>query len=366
MKRGSTGEVVEARDLGDGDTMSSWLAGFERMLPGTAREKRETRAELESHLRDRSRDLMLAGLDADEAARRAIGELGEATEIAASYRATRVETQRRQAMQVAGIGLAAGAVVVSVAALFQGASARQTAQPEMLRLVTPTVVVGEGGVAPASGEKAVATRTGQTLRVVEVAGVEDPVKAKPVELEQYHEPVPDSEAFAKARVTAKLHQVELGTALQAIAEMSKGKIVAQLDALEAGDATVTAEWDGVPLIEVLKQVNVGLAEANRIGVRERDGVLVIAPERVFDAAETSLVAYRVSGVLQKAYGCVSDDGKRAELLEQTLAGMVYRDDWVDHGGTAAEMHYAGGILFVKAPERHHHMVAWILKKLETE
>ena len=94
-----------------GDTISAWLLGFERVMVGTNDEKRETRAELESHLRDRSRDLMLAGLNADEAARRAIDELGEAAEIAASYRATRVDSQRRKVMQVAAIGLDRKSVV---------------------------------------------------------------------------------------------------------------------------------------------------------------------------------------------------------------------------------------------------------------
>ena len=69
MKRVEQEREAGAGSVGSvGDTISAWLLGFERVMVGTNDEKRETRAELESHLRDRARDLMLAGLNADESA----------------------------------------------------------------------------------------------------------------------------------------------------------------------------------------------------------------------------------------------------------------------------------------------------------
>lgn len=389
-------ETREVRAEHATDTISAWLLGFERVMVGTKDEKRETRAELESHLRDRARDLMLAGLNADEAARRAIDELGEAAEIAGSYRATRVETQRRKAMQVAAIGLAAGAAVVSVAAMFQGAGARpmvpeqKVSQTELLPMVRPTVVVSSSNELTSANvatievaePNALATGDAVSLRLaktqdgsVVLRAAKFEVKSGPTEplaLEDYEAPIVESELLSKTTVTVKWQGARVVDALKAIAESSGGKVrvpwerVSAMTDLGVENLIESRDWKNAALEQVLEELNEGLPESGRIVVRDRGEYLEMGPERTFDARETRFVAYRVAGVLEKAYACEAAESDRASALKQTLTAMVYRDDWVDNGGNIAEMHYAGGTLFVKAPERHHHMVAWILRKLSAE
>ena len=394
MKRVEQERGASAGSVGNvGDTISAWLLGFERVMVGTAEEKRETRAELESHLRDRARDLMLAGLNADEAARRAIDELGEAAEIAASYRATRVESQRRKVMQVAAIGLAAGAAVVSVAAMFQGARATPTmASPVMAE---PAMVASS---AVASVEQADPTLTRTTieveksselmagdavsLRLVKLDGETVALRASKVEmaiaasvpltLEDYRAPLEESELLAKTTVTGKVEGARVIDALRAIADGSGGKIRVSLERVESmtecgvENLIGNRAWKGVALVQVMQELSEGLPECGRIVARDRGEYLEVGPARLFDARETRFVAYRVEGVLGRAFSYEADETKRAELLRGTLSAMVYRDDWADNGGSIGEMHYAGGSLFVKAPERHQHMVAWVLRKLSAE
>ena len=66
-------------------TISGWLGVFATMLP--RRQAESIREELETHLRDRVRDLMVGGLNESESTKRAIAELGEAAELAGKYRA---------------------------------------------------------------------------------------------------------------------------------------------------------------------------------------------------------------------------------------------------------------------------------------
>lgn len=408
---------------GGSDTIAAWLDGFSRMMVASEAEKRETRAELESHLRDRSRDLMLAGLNADEAARRAIEELGGAAEIAASYRATRVETQRRQAMQVAGIGLAAGAAVVSIAALFQGAVGRASApapsasgpvatarervdpprftgqlaeievvQPALanpamadpvmveVELVEPSELVVDrtyvvefvksdsGGLALRE-IKPVAAVEAQTVGATAAAGA---FGANPVELEQYYEPMETTEIMLNTKITANLAGATLAEALEAIAAGSGGKVRVPSDRVQAtmepamDQVSITREWKDATMWLVLNELNEGLPDSCRVEARDEGQYVELATARVFDARTMGLVAYRVSGVMAKAFAGEVEEEKKAEKLVQTLTNLVYKDDWIDNGGSIGEMRYAGGMLFVKAPERHQHKVAWILRKLETE
>lgn len=99
------------------DSVSAWLDVMVSMLRLPPAERGEVREELESHLRDRVRDLMLGGLDSEEAMARAVGELGDAADLAERFGAVRRDQRRRSVMNVLGLGVAAGAAVVSIAAL---------------------------------------------------------------------------------------------------------------------------------------------------------------------------------------------------------------------------------------------------------
>ncbi|HYD01427.1 MAG TPA: permease prefix domain 1-containing protein, partial [Phycisphaerales bacterium] len=101
-----------------GDAIDHWLGMFTRFLRLPVEQTRGIRDELDSHIRERVRDLMLAGLSEDEGVRRAIDELGEAAELAAHFHAAH-RPNRRFTMGIAAIGVAAGAAVISIVALTQ-------------------------------------------------------------------------------------------------------------------------------------------------------------------------------------------------------------------------------------------------------
>ncbi|MFT3686010.1 MAG: permease prefix domain 1-containing protein [Phycisphaerales bacterium] len=123
-----------------GDAIEQWLAMFARFLRLPREQTSAIRDELDSHMRERVRDLMLEGLSEDEGMRRAIDELGEAAELAAHFRAAH-KPARRLAMSIAAIGVAAGAAVISVVALTNSQppqSKPETVDVQVVSKVEPT------------------------------------------------------------------------------------------------------------------------------------------------------------------------------------------------------------------------------------
>ena len=77
------------------DAIGVWLDLLVKLLRLPARECEAIRDELESHLRERVRDLVVAGTTEDDAVRVAVGELGDAASLAARYREARAYPRRR-------------------------------------------------------------------------------------------------------------------------------------------------------------------------------------------------------------------------------------------------------------------------------
>ncbi|MBK9188024.1 MAG: hypothetical protein IPM33_03615 [Phycisphaerales bacterium] len=388
-----------------GDTIAAWLDGCERMLPGSPRERRETRAELDTHLRDRARDLMLAGMNADEAARRAIDELGEASEIAASFRATRADTHRRRIMHGTGIGLAAGAAVVSIAALFQGAATGKpgaetpplanptAAKPtladpllgEVVRLNPRQIAVIESdadGTPPAlevttpalermglslvrMNEAAIDTRDA-TVYTIES---EAPALRPPSVSTYMGDDAPS--ALAPFRMTANFDNTPVKEVFEAMAKASgKGVVVswAQMDASHAQElsqARLTFAGTDVAMDDVLTQVNLSIEQpvAPLVARPGPGDTIEIVTQDAVDRREVRLTAYDVADLLETSFTGDRSEVSRAARLQQTITQIVHPHDWHENGGNLAQMHYAGGVLFVNAPARHHAKVEWILSRI---
>ena len=76
-------------------TVSAWLDVLVRLLRLPQLAQDEIRLELQGHLSERIRDLILAGHTEDQATRTAIGELGEATDLAHRYKNAHRFAKRR-------------------------------------------------------------------------------------------------------------------------------------------------------------------------------------------------------------------------------------------------------------------------------
>ena len=95
-------------------TVSAWLDVLVRLLRLPRSLQDEIRLELQGHLSERIRDLILSGHTEDQATRTAIGELGEASDLAQRYKDANRFAKRRLVMNltlltaclgVAGIGV---------------------------------------------------------------------------------------------------------------------------------------------------------------------------------------------------------------------------------------------------------------------
>lgn len=102
------------------DAADAWLDRVTAMLRVPMAEREAIRAELNEHLRERIRDLMLSGAGEGAATSQAIGELGDAAMLARRYQEAIEPSSRRSLMHVGIATAATAALVFSGAALFQG------------------------------------------------------------------------------------------------------------------------------------------------------------------------------------------------------------------------------------------------------
>lgn len=318
-----------------GDAIDSWLGMFTKFLRLPSEQSRAIRDELDSHIRERVRDLMLAGLNEDEGVRRAIDELGEAAELAAHFRAAH-RPNRRMLMSIAAIGVAAGAAVISVVALTQAQPAAKAPEAAAVQAgsdktmngvpvlrdipIVGTMFVAKGGGAGAGG----GMQAGSTLQA------------------------------ADTHLNLSLSNTTLRKASEAIAS-ALGKRVS----LQTGAASPDVQIESLELVDVdlaaaVRQINgiMGLKGEDRLDFRVRGDVIDVAMIRDFDKAETTLVAYDLSDAIR----C---DAKTDELVE-TLTQFVEPEGWRDNGGDTARLKVVGNRMFVEAPPRYHERVAWIL------
>lgn len=112
------------------DAIGSWLDVLERMLDLPSDQRQAIRAELEDHLRNRIDDLMITGMSEPEAARAAVGELGETAELARGFRRA-ARAGKRMTMMHATVIAAMGGLLTLGAATFLGPNTQPVEQPAM-------------------------------------------------------------------------------------------------------------------------------------------------------------------------------------------------------------------------------------------
>ncbi len=328
---------VNPDSLGDGDAIGAWLARVATLVGGPARRRDEIHDELESHLRERARDLMVSGLDEAQAVSRAIGELGDAAELASRYR-NLSSGRRRLAMNVLFLGVTAAAVAGGVALW----SPRAACPPE-----TQPAPVGDIPLA-------------YQIRL-DRAALQPQIRLEP----SVFRPLMLELALQRAMIgEISAQDTPLEGVLGMVAEASGARLFVRWGSLDrAGVERNTPINVSVPAGDIsaaFEAINEAIDPAREPGQRAieyrlADGVLEVATTEYFDRRDAQLVRYEIGDLL--------DQGVEAESIIGLLADFVEPERWTQNGGIAASQRIVGRSMFVKAPARMHTGVEWMLKEL---
>lgn len=285
------------------DEIDAWLDVFVRLLRFPEIERASVREELESHLRERVRDLLLVEADEPAAKRRAIEELGDAADLADRFVAAQKTPSRRRLMNAMVIAAAGAALVTSIVAVTNPGGQPKSAVFEPVAQHAPAPSVESHVFDKTPLRQALAVLAADSQRTLDIVDV----------------------AFEQVGV--------------------------------AQDAPVTARVDAGPLDAAMRRIGTS--------IRGRDGLLdfrvggssiTVAPRAYFDRLESKLVSLDLT-----AY-CRGPNAS-TEAVVELVTRMVEPDLWADNGGDLAQVRVVGTKAFVKAPPRVCEQIAWIVERL---
>lgn len=359
------------------DAVGPWLNLLESMLKMPKGERDGVRDELESHLRERVRDLMLAGQSEAQAASQAIAELGDAASLARKYREATGHTRRRTIMHVAALAVAGTAVTLSGIAFFRpaacpppgetgaarveaGGAASLTAA-ELLRLAADVkgdrielvpMLVEKAGAAQDTGSPAVLARVLELAR----AGQQD--SAVRVNVFQ----PPENPAMEKAAATNIA--VPDGVTWAALADLLKKDAEIRWDKFgQGGDrVVVSGEMSLARFIDLSNEANNASGES-ALSVRDRDGRLIVGPQEYFDRQEIVLATYDLSPLVSRHHAEKDTSDAVIEEAQGVITQLVFPDSWQANGGDLASIQRFDAKLFIKAPRRFHAHIKWVVDEL---
>lgn len=307
--------------------ISSWLDVMVRLLRLPEVERESVREELEAHLTDRVRDLMVTGLDEAEASRRAIGELGDMAGLAQRFNRAGRGTTGRRIMNIGLLAMAGGAVLFGATTLMQRPNDRVAISVFEPQRTKESAQIAEGRMSVPAGS----TWT---------------------------------QFFDSAGRASKLPVLVYWSHL---AGLSKEPMIQPSE-----KAWVTGE--GMALGDALSMVNESMNQGADGGVdfRVLDGKLVFSSMDYFDRKETVLATYDLTAVVEERL-TDPDPSARRETEEQVthqvvelISSLVCPDLWRDNGGDRASVSRFGAKLFITAPKRLHPKIRWVLDELTTE
>jgi hypothetical protein len=318
-----------------GDLVDGWLRVFLSLLKLPHGQAAGIREELEGHLRERVRDLMVSGMGEGEATKQAISELGEAADVAARYRALRSEPRRRLAMHATLFTAAGAALALSIAAFNGGQPADRNLRQ----------AVAERDAAIEQLRVATVTRAVQVMQPG--AGGE----------------------LADLRRDWDMHDQPVGDILALLAETLKAPLNVRWSLMQNGlqqDHSVSFKAKGADVPALMRAINesAGLSGGDAADVRLVSGVLEVATREYFDRREMELASYDLSGII--AARRATYDEPREKVVEEIVLlvqQFVSADDWRANGGDLADLSVVGDRAFVRAPARMHPQVKWILDQL---
>lgn len=316
----------------DRDTIAAWLDMLVAILDLPDDQRRSVRAELESHLRERVRDLILSGDSEHQAAKTAIAELGDAASLARRYSRTIEPSHRRSLMQVAGLATVGTALVLTL-----GAVGGRLSQPEPKAEANR---VQGAGIAPEGG-------------VIEVQGM-------PQSGRRFSSPADPSLAIlsnASITVTGDITWDAYVTELVKTLPIKRVRwdVLAQSGVQQQDVITLPkGTYTGLQIFEI------AMERCSPLALREIDGGFELSTRDHVDRRECCLVVYDVSDAVADSGG--DADGRREEIVS-LITSEAYPDGWTANGGDMASIRSVGPKLFINAPARYHAKIEWLLAEL---
>ncbi len=363
------------------DAVDAWLTMFERLLRWPTGESRSVRDELEGHLRERIRDLMLSGGDEDQSVRQAVAELGEAASLAQRYRAARRYPQRRLLMSAAMFTLAGAALGLSIVAVSTsaGGSARH-APADTSTLARPGDQPGDAAVVDAAVAALMQRHrdeiTSLTRREKDVSGFLATVLAqaqpggdgegrrtpRAVLRTSVFQPLADSDTLANKRISGEFKEVPLSDVLEYVSKWAEMPVLVQWFELEGTgigrEAAVNIKVRDVSFPTFVRMLGEVLAAStgheSQPDYRIVQGHVEIATVAYFDQHEIELVSYDIAHLQSTV-----SEGDLRELIQT----FVDTKGWRDNGGQNGEIKIVGSRMFIQAPRRYHRQIAWLLGEL---
>lgn len=330
------------------DAVESWLNLVMSMLHVPEAERRGVGEELESHLRERVRDLMVAGVGEAEAAGRAIHELGDAAALARRYQEAIKPSGRRHVMHAAAIGLASLAVGLGGAALLGN----------------------KQGVTPGQGE---ATSMQEARTSAEAKDFDAETNERAAPMLAAHPPgqirastfvPPEDEALARA-AEISIEVRETTTWREVVEQVVRGGQSIKVrwehfDEVGIDSASpIGLGMKNATLAGAVLAFNEAGGEQSVLGLGMQNGVLLMGPQAALDREDRELVSLDLTPLLERARG----DEEAMEKVQQLIQSLVEPDSWRASGGDLGEMYVFGSKLFVKAPRRWMPRVRWVLNEL---
>ncbi len=309
----------ERRGEEGGDAISAWLDLFARMLQFPERECVSIRLELEGHLRERVRDLMLAGRAEDEAMRGAIGEFGESALLARRFHATERRFRKRRTLMnimmfgAAGVVVAAASTVTSVSIISNGNGSNHVAS---------YVELVEGGP--------------------NVDGLDD--------------------------LMVDLHFADVSSAdvLEYLASEAELELLVKhgfFDGFTA-DSQLTMHTPKLPFASVMRRFLDVIGQDEVLTWRVDAGILEVATQVEFDQREMLLATYDLSAAVEVLLDEFGDPETARDEILDLLRSSIEPEGWEVNGGMTGSLQLVGNQMFVKAPPRYLPGISWLLGELE--
>jgi hypothetical protein len=311
--------------------IDAWLNAFARLLNLPAERRREIVAELEAHLTERVRDLMIDGHAEAPATQQAIRELGDAAVIASRFHKAERTHPRRWIMNTLILSVSAAAISLSTLALRQAA-------------------VAPPSHAPNSPPAQSSTLSAQSTT--------------PESLSSLNPDFATTTTAPEPTLTVRAGE----TAAEFFDDFAKSFGVAPLvrwDQLESAkvqrDAAIPVGC-ALPRPEAWKFVQDQLTGSFELGWRLRADQIEISVQSELDRREIELVSYDLTSVINEY-----PPNETSVIIQNTMELInqtIEPEYWRNNGGDLASIHRVGRKVFVRAPKRVHEGVRWILAELE--
>jgi hypothetical protein len=371
----STNAAMPTRASEAAPSIGGWLGVFATMLP--RRQAESIREELETHLSDRVRDLMVGGLNEAESTKRAIAELGEAAELAGKYRALANEPRRRIAMYGTVFAVAGAALALSIASVSgskqpEAELAKAKAESETVKNLLvdtlvrvqpdPLIVRDVLARAQVDGHLTLVPRfyTGQASLPATFFDQPPAPELDNIKIDVNFEETPAKDVFQLVAKSAGMPVQVNWSQLESAGFPMDTRVT--LQAKQAGAAVI---------LRAVNEARIGNESPDNhvpaVDWRARNGVLVVALRDYFDRQEVKLVIYdldRIIAARQEKYN--EDREKIVEEVSKLVTEFVSPTGWRDNGGDLAKMSVVGDRMFVEAPERFHAQIKWMLEQLPGE